>query len=175
MQIMLKKTYYCISRNITVLYELAQQTKGWSTSPDRLEGKSTIIWRRQGDNGAGVAAHTSWGGRGEGVADILSPVLVPGLPPVSVFPPPDRRQSQWPPTKEPCYPLSRTPSPSLRTSSLEVFPRPSPRPPWRPSSVSSCCCKYNTSASRSPSKTATRVSTAVATMHSLDHKTVDLI
>lgn len=96
--------------------------------------------------------------RHEGGGDILSPVLVPGLPPVSVFPPPDRRHSQWPPTKEPCYPLSRTPSPSLRTSSLEVFPRPSLRPRWRPSSVSSCCCKYNTSASRSLSKTATRVS-----------------
>lgn len=137
---------------IYLLYELPQQTERYSTSPDGFEGKSTIIWRRQGENGAHVTRE------GEGGADILSPVLVPGLSPVSVFPPPDRRHSQWPPTKEPCYPLSRTPSPSLRTSSPEVFPRPSPRPRWRPSSESSCCCKCNTSASRSPSKTATRVS-----------------
>lgn len=133
--------------------DIAHLQIGWRESQRSYDDVKVATSR----NVAGVAAHTSWGG-GEGGADILSPVLVPGLPPVSVFPPPDRRHSQWPPTKEPCYPLSRTPSPSLRTSSLEVFPRPSPRPPWRPSSVSSCCCKYNTSASRSPSKTATRVS-----------------
>lgn len=50
-----------ISTNIMVLYELPQQTERYSTSPDGFEGKSTIIWRRQGENGAGVAAHTSRG------------------------------------------------------------------------------------------------------------------